>query len=387
MTSRLGAVLALLAVAAFPVLAQDSDEKGDFSYTPTNGLVFESANDEFKLRLSNRVQVRFTEEDPAEGDSTGSFRVRRFKLKLDGHAFYHWKYKLQVNFAAGSVEGDNDALLEDVYLQYTKRPWLQPFLGQGKAYFARQSLTSSGKQQFVDRSIVTSGGNAEIARQVGAGIVGHDKDKRFEYNLGVYNGDGTNSINQKKNQNDEFLWVGRFVWTPFGEYKLAEGALDRPESSKLALGVKGRTDTITEDFDSDGDGGVDPVPVDLDLSAAGFEFAYKIHGFSTVGEWFRVMADQPTVDGLGMVTTEEVELDAWYVQLGYLFPNKIEIAGRYAEIDPEIQGSTKTEAGLAVSYYISKHNYKFQADFRDLQDDADPLEDTQEARFQFQFVF
>jgi hypothetical protein len=388
MMRRLGAVAALLVVAAIPTRAEDSEKsKGDFSYTPKNGLVFKTADEDFKLHMSSRVQVRFTQEEPEVGDSTGSFRVRRFKLKLDGHAYRYWKYKLQVNFASGSVEGDNDALLEDAYLQYTKNSWVQPFMGQGKAWFSRQALNSSGKLQFVDRSIVTSGGNAEIARQIGAGIVGHDKKKRFEYNLGVYNGDGTNSINQKKNQNDAFLVVGRAVWTPFGAYKPEESALDRPESSKLALGIKGRTDTITEEFDPDDGGPIDPGPVDLDVSAAGFEFAYKIHGFATVGEWFRVNADEPIVDGMGMVTTAERELDAWYLQASYLFRNNVEVAGRYAEIDPETPNSMLTEAGVAISYYIVKHSYKFQADFRDLTSDADPMEDTQEARFQFQFVF
>lgn len=383
-------LLLLLAVPAAEVRAADDDEdKGAFSYRPDKGVTFESADKTFKVRITNRVQIRYTHEDPDFGDSKGSFRIRRYKFKIDGHAFTHWKYKLQVNFAAGSVEGDNDALLEDVYLQYTKNHWVQPFMGQGKAYFSRQALVSSGKQQFVDRTFITSGGNAEVARQIGIGLVGTDKKKRYEYNFGIYNGDGTNSINQKENQNDKFLYVARFVWTPFGEYKLAESSLDRPDSSKLALGIAWRSDTITEDFDTGGPPGV--VPVDLDVSAYGFEYAYKIKGFNTTGEWITATEDVPSADLVGNIIITEQETDFWYIQAGYLLPMNLEFAGRWAKLDPEELGALASldgdSRGIAVSYYIRGHQYKVQADYRQIDFDDPVEEDFNEFRVQFQFAF
>jgi len=388
----LGIALALLLSAAVPAVAADEDDhdslEGKFSYTPKKGLVFKTEDDEFKFHLSNRVQVRFTDEMPEVGDTVGSFRLRRWKFKMDGHAFGHWKYKLQVNFAASSVEGDNDAFLEDAYFQYTKNHWAQPFMGQGKAYFARQALTSSGKLQFVDRSIVTSGGGAEVARQIGAGVVGTDKNKKFEYNIGIYNGDGANSINKKKNENDKFLYVGRVVWTPFGEMKLVEPAVARPKTSKLAVGLKAAHDTRTEEFDP---GGGDPVlDVDTEILAYGAELAYKIHGFSLVGEYFRVTNETVEPGMMGSPELIEVDEDLYYAQIGYVFPMELELAGRYAVVDPQgsLLDAQETEVGFAISYYFQGSNsYKVQADYRELDFAADPLRDTKVARVQFQFVF
>ena len=391
----IGWVPVLLAVLAFPVLADEGSDQGEepleghLSYTPRGGLVVESSDGSFKFHLSNRVQFRYTYESPEVGDSKGSFRLRRFKFKMDGHAFTHWKYKLQVNFASGTVEGDNDSLLEDAVVKYTKHHWAQPFMGQAKTFFARQALTSSGKQEFVDRSIVTSGGGAEVARQIGIGLVGRDKKKRFEYNLGIYNGDGANSVNKKENENDEYLIVGRVVWTPFGEYKLDEVALDRPESSKLAVGIKGASDTLTRDFDPDDTGPLVPVSVDLDVVGFGAELAYKIHGFVLNAEWFTVDTDVPETGPGGMIDIVKVERALYYAQLGYLFRSNVEVAGRYAVIDPDVSGPSEqvTEAGVAVSYYIRGHDYKVQSDYRRIELDADPTRDTDEVRFQFQFVF
>ncbi len=383
-TGWMGAAMALaLLLVAAPGNANEVE--GKVSYAPAKGLILESEDGEFKFRLTNRVQFRYSHVGPDVGKDVGSFRVRRWKFKMDGHAYGHWKYKLQVNFASGSVEGSNDALLEDAYLQWTQNHWIQPFMGQGKAYFARQALASSGSQQFVDRSIVTSGGRAEIARQIGVGVVGRDSKMRFEYNFGIYNGDGANNINKKTNENDKFLYVGRAVWTPFGEMKTDESAQSRPETSKLAIGVKGAHDTRTEEVEVAGD----PTDVEREIASLGAELAYKLQGFSFVGEYFRVKTDELVVTATS-AGIEQRDSDLYYVQAGYLFPSSLEIAARYAVVDAEDTGAVEdkvSEYGGAISYYVLKHSYKIQADYRRITSKADPSDDLHEGRVQFQFVF
>src|SRR6185295_13326213 len=196
------------------------------------GFQFQSADGRHQMEINNRVQVRFTQANPDVGDSEGAFRIRRYKFKIDGKVYDHWKFRLQVNFASGSVAGENEKLLEDAYFQYTAKHWIQPWLGQGKAWFGRQELTSSGKQQFVDRSIASE--RFAASRQTGVGIVGQNSEKTFEYDLGVFNGEG---INKKDNPGGDYMVVARAVYMPFGEYKLEESALDAPESSKLSVGL------------------------------------------------------------------------------------------------------------------------------------------------------
>ena len=118
-----------------------------------------------QVRISNRVQVRYTDELPDDavtlpgtggpGDSLGSFRIRRAKFKIDGWFYKQWLlYELQLNWPAAT--GANPAaFVEDanINLDLTKgdRKFMVKF-GQYKVPFGQQQLTSSGSQQFVDRS-------------------------------------------------------------------------------------------------------------------------------------------------------------------------------------------------------------------------------------------
>jgi phosphate-selective porin len=363
--------LSLCACLGTTVAADEDSPK--FGYK--GGLFYESADRSMSLKINNRVQVRFTHEDPEMGDSFGSFRLRRWKFKMSGHVFDHWKYKLQVNFAGrgdrtvdvedGEVDLGQTDVLEDAWFQYTKHPWYQPWVGQGKVFFGRERLTSSGKLQFVDRALLV--GTAEVPRDIGVGLVGQSKNQRFEYQVGIYNG---NALNQQKNDNDKFAYAGRVVWTPFGEYKLVEGALDRPESSVLAVGLDGYLNTSTSDAGED-----------LDVNVYGVEFAYKLHGFSAVAEYY--LADQDTEGG------GSEEADGGYAQVGYLFANNIEVAGRYATIDAQNETlfDDVDSKGIALNYYFKGHSYKIQADYRRIDDKTDDAEDVDVFRVQMQFAF
>jgi phosphate-selective porin len=311
---------------------------------------------------------------------------------MEGHAFHDWEFKLQTNVASGSVLGENDRLLEDAYLQYTKYGMAQPWLGQGKAWFGRQELISSGKLQFVDRSIASERFAAK--RHVGVGLVGITESDTFEYNVGIYNGEG---LNKKDNPGGDFLYVGRVVYTPFGEYKLSESAFDYPESSKLAIGISAFRNTapattrtelqvVTDETTGLPTGEIVEISLpddpETDVDRLGLEIAYKIRGFNAIGEYYTETAEP---DG-----GSDSDTDGWYAQLAYLFPNrKLEVAGRYSEISPDTAGPSAdlSEAGVAVSYYLSEHDYKIQADYRVLGNDVAPDADADELRLQMQFVF
>jgi phosphate-selective porin len=351
-------------------------EDSDWGYAGWDkGFRFESADGKNTLKISNRAQIRFTFESPEEGDSVGSFRIRRWKFKMSGKIYEHWKYNLQVNFAGqgdreldvedGAVQlGQTDAL-EDVWFQYTRNRWFQPRIGQMKPLFGRQRLTSSGKLQFVDRAGLAS--EAEVSRDIGAALIGQNESKTFEYNVGMYNG---NALNQKENDNGSFQYTGRVVWTPFGEYGLAEGALDRPDSARLAIGLDGLVNTLTTDAGED-----------FDIRAGGIEFAFKLGGFSTVAEYFVIDREELGAGGT-------VDSKTGYVQAGYLFENNLEVAVRYATIvpDDELSLDEETSIGAALSYYFDKHDYKAQADVRRIRNDTSD-EDEDVVRLQVQFSF
>lgn len=359
-----------------PAPAAGDQSAGKISYN--KGFSFVSADRQFTLKITNRVQPRYTLTDPEVGDGVGSFRIRRMKTSFEGMVFGDWKYKVQANWVGGTVVNavsqsssgtvsstrSNGPVLEDAQVEYMRNPLAVPWIGQGKAFFGRQQLISSGRQQFVDRSIVD--GRFSAGRDQGIGLTGATEAKTFEYNLGVYNGNG---INQSTNDNKDYLTVGRLVWTPFGEYRLEESSLDYPATPRLALGVSGYQNTI-----GTGTG-------ERDITRLNGEFAFKVNGLNMAGEYY-TEESQP-------LTGPSLDTDGYYYQLGYLFPNqKFELAGRYAVISPDVAADAdQTETRLGLSYYFSKsHDYKLQADYGQIEDEARNTED-KEARLQLQLAF
>ena len=370
--------LILLACSVIgPAWAEEEEEnKGKIRYD--KGVKFDSADGKFRFKINNRVQVRYTQVNPDEGESIGSFRLRRFKFKMSGHVFTHWKYKLQLNFAGqgddvadvenGQVVLEQDDVLEDAWFQYTKHNWIQPWVGQGKTKFSRERLNSSGKLLFVDRALISD--EAEVPRDTGVALVGYDKKRRFEYNVGVYNG---NALNQKTNDNGEFAYAGRAVWTPFGEYKLAEGALDYPDSPKLAVGIDGYRNTLT-----------DETGTDLDIIIYGPEIAFKVKGFYAQAEYYRIDLD---VAGGGAG-----EIDTGYLQASYLLPGRrIEFAGRISTTDPdsvaESVSNEEFDTSIGFNYYFKGHDFKVQADLTNVDDRSTSDNDSLDFRAQIQFAF
>jgi len=365
-------------VSSAPAAAPEKKDDGWGKAGYSKGFSFASADKQFTLKIGNRIQGRFTMTDPEVGDEVGSFRIRRMKTSFEGLAFGDWKYKVQANWVGGNevtsvTQAPNGTVtstrsrgpvLEDAQVEYIRNPLAVPWIGQGKAFFGRQQLISSGRQQFVDRSIVDDAFAAN--RHQGVGLTGSPEAKTFEYNLGVYNGNG---INQEVNDNDSFLYVGRLVWTPFGEYKLEESALDYPATPRLALGVSGFQNTT-----GTGTG-------EREITRLNGEFAFKVKGLNMTGEYYTEETDAVT-------GVNPVDRDAFYYQIGYLFPNqKFELAGRYAVISPDTAASTDTiETRFAVSYYLGKHDYKIQGDYGQIETEVNDRQD-KELRIQLQLAF
>ena len=63
------------------------------------GFYFRTRDDKFFMRMTGRIQMRYGYEDrdnvPGEEDDS-SFRLRRARLKWDGHAYKDFKYKIEL---------------------------------------------------------------------------------------------------------------------------------------------------------------------------------------------------------------------------------------------------------------------------------------------------
>jgi phosphate-selective porin OprO and OprP len=368
------------------------------------------------LEISNRIQPRFSFEAPddlstilpgtgAAGDTKGSFRIRRAKMKFEG---WFWippevapsprllpklSYEVQLNWAAvaanvGAQPGNVGALLEDANIAWDPKGMgkFRVVFGQFKAPIGRQQLTSSGNQQFVDRALVSD--EYERGRDIGVAIQGAVMSNKIEYRVGMFNGNG---LTRPSNDNDTFQYNARLMWQPNGNQVLAQrawvsGALYSEadfESTTVALYAFGvsyehndfhrTTTTLANNLKSD---------------IVGVDGIYKFKGLSLTGEYFYRTRQSEAANAA------EFDSNGGYIQGGMML-NQFrtwEAVARWGEreISDAAPNDSITETRVGVNYYYRRHNLKFQTDFGQVKFGrlANPGERKDyELRMQAQFIF
>lgn len=336
----------LLAVSTHELHARDggghpSAEAEGFDAVPVE--VHDTlSQDAFTLDLGARVQVRHTQQDPPNGGRTGSTAIRRGRVSVSGFAYERFAYAVQVGLAGGS------ARLLDANLTVAPGGRAEVWLGQGKAPFGRQQLNSSGRLQFVDRTIVD--GRFSAGRQQGVALLGDLVDERLAYGLGVYDGEG---INRPQNENGRFMTVARVVATPLGSYDPVESALDPVEGPRVALGFSGLRNT-----EGSGRDGTPSVRV----HRFNTEAAFKVGGLNATGEFYREWAEP---DG-----HERRVTDGAYGQVAFLFRdrrNELALRGALIRPDESHHPDNRLEMGIGYSRYLNQHRAKIQLDARNIR--------------------
>jgi len=343
------------------------------------------ATDHAQLSMSTRIQTRFTQESPDDsiklfpgadgGEGRGSFRIRRAKFKLEGW-FYKKEltYEFQINFMDASA-AQPTRMVEDAWINWdiSKKKQFQVKFGQFKAPFGRQELTSSGSQQFVDRSDVSN--RYARGRETGIQIWGGFLKDKAEWRLGAFNG---NSRSQAANDNDQYQYNARLQFHPNGDPKFSESDFDSKDQVLWALAAN---------FESNGKQRA-TANNDAKDTLWSVDAVVKRAGFFVQAEYF----DKKVAPETG----SDFKDKGWYGQVGYLVggpaKGRWELAVRYGSIDPAdlVSGNDRKEIGGAVNYFHNKHNLKLQADFRQLEDGAANSGNgtkNNEFRLQAQFIF
>lgn len=351
--------------------------------------------DNFYLEMSNRIQLRYTHEDPSgnvtlpgtegPGDDRGAFRIRRAKFKLEGWMIRPWiTFETQVNYPG--VTGSNiGAILEDAALDIdiTKgRGLFRVHLGQFKSPYGAQELTSSGNQQFVDRALVS---NVFFrGRETGVAAWGVTPNNKFEWRVGVFNGNGPT---RTTNDNKHFQWNARLMWQPNGSQNLNQrawvtGALYSESDFEstttpiyaVAINFEGQNNFLAT-------AGL----TDQKWQAVSVDGIFKYKGYSVNGMY---TVGQRTVEN-----GAEFDATGGFIQAGKLFwRRQLEVAVRYGHSDPSnlVGPDTIAETRLAFSYYYARHGLKWQNDIGQVETRTTGSGGTQklwEFRSQLQFVF
>jgi phosphate-selective porin len=349
--------LALAAPASAQTPAPPPETKIDAS---RGGITISSGVN--SLTIGARMQFRWTLDDreafdadtigEGEGQEDGpssAFDVPRMRVSFSGGAFKPWlKYEFQFEFSRTSGESSSkikDAVIE---IRPVDRTYRFKF-GQFKAPFGLQQLTSSGRQQFVDRAITDS--KFVPGRDMGMMVASRFAGGAFGADAGVFNGAG-----ESRRQNTRaHLWVGRVYYQPWGEYRLSEGSSDAGDQPVLHVGagfrsgkqIQGRTTAgLFDDADNQ--------------TAANVEFAYKTPRAFVTAEYFWMNDSQENPTAARDITSH-----GFHAQASYMMILKgLEAGLRYARITPDtsIDSADIDELRGVVGYYWYGHNLKLQGD-------------------------
>ncbi len=333
-----------------------------------NGLIFGSKDDDsnfyvkFHARIQSRFDGKYTDFDDGEFDK--KYFVRRSRIKFDGFALSpKLSYKMEYDLKNSKTL---DAVLKWNFYQN-----FSLWVGQTKLPGNRERVISSQNLQFVDRSLLNSRFN--IDRDKGFQLRHHFNmgDMVFREMFSVSRGEGR--IFSGPNLGNDY--TGRVEFLPFGNFSgkgdYFASDLKREPEPKLAIGM-------TYDYNDNAvkSGGQlgSVLSESRDLETYFLDMMYKHQGLSIMSEY----AYKKTNDSSPAIFNTDGELiESFYTgsainaQVGYLFNNNWEIAGRITHVNPELASGNNDlrEYTIGVSKYIVGHYLKVQSDISLLKED------------------
>jgi len=376
----------------------------------SSGFRFETRDGNWRTDLQWRAQTRFTtpyRSDPRQisnfnGETQNNFEARRLRMKIGGRGFkpwlsYYFEVDLQPSRDTDDSSSASSARVIDWRIDIAKWDWGGIRLGQWKVDLNRERVDSSGRQQFVERSIANR--VFTIDRQVGVQLRGHvfketPADMRFW--AGVFNGEGR-SVN---NTDNDLMYMGRLQWNFLGrDLSWRQTDVEYTERPTGSFAIAGATTTGTctrwsssgcgnlDGFEKPANASIDQYDIDQWVQ----EFAFKYRGFSAQQEYHRkTIEDNAT--GL------EHELTGGYVQAGYFFhnvfpefPPELELAFRYAYVDEPNKSNLlleneRRETTFGANWFFNGHNNKITLDYSRLTlDDTFFAQDESDNRLRLQW--
>ena len=265
----------------------------------------------FTAKIKTEVQTRYEFVDTDTDDSNVSnFDIDRARITLAGSALHEeFDYKLAVDFSNGT------ASVRDAYLQWNACDWGNIRMGQHKPVFSRQTLGSTTKIQFADRSVVSEFFGVDRGRGLSfATGLGDD----WEAAAQVFNGLSTGEGRSEDGNDTNHLAVLGVRGDLMGEMDATEeGDLNHTEGTAVNVGAavifaENELDFVADTVDEFG------VSADVNLKSEGFSFH---------GEYYYLEHDADSL-------SEAIESTGFYAQAGYFFvPKEWEVAARYGFID------------------------------------------------------
>lgn len=321
--------------------------------------VFES--DDTRVELGGRIQLQYKVVDsdkvPAgQEDTVDDLDFRRLRPAVE-FVNGDWHGKVEVDFA------NSDSVVKNAYLVWAGSDWIQLKVGNHDAPFAREKLTSSKRQQLIERTFVGDHDFGVPDKQLGINI-SDAKPAKLDWALGVFKAGidpSTTKVDFVSTVTDDAeysgnLLVGRVDWYPHGRLSMAQGDFARSESPLVAFGINAYT------WRNDDDDVVDPSSDYDTIDGIGIDAAFRWQGISLDLAYQRFAAE--TLDAGfngGLIEAGEADFDTWAIEGGYmLLPDRLEIAAGYQVLDADAVNDRDSRFSVGVNYFFDQHKTKLQ---------------------------
>lgn len=335
---------------------------------------------EIKLVLGGFLQPQFEAGDvnAYDGRFPGTitpkvkdrFRMRRARMTITGDFAEQFDFKLEGEFnQADGITGRTAYSTTDAWVNWHRFPQAQIKLGQMKAPFGLEQISSDTKLFTIERSQVTEGLTPE--RQIGLQLWGKpfadvwpERKDILTYWTGVFNGNGRNTTT---NDNNEFMYVGRL------EAQLFAGKLAGQDASIKVGGnyftsrdEKGTNISQTGNLLVGTDGSLSPYVLGSpdDRDGYGVDATFHWGPFDLIGEYLSERVQPRTVLGVPPAFTE-FDAEGFYVTAGYfIIPKKLQLVAKWESFNPgqRLDDNLYSITG-GVNYYIHGDDVKLMAGY------------------------
>ena len=342
----------------------------------------------FSTKLVWRAQMRYTHPNRSDPRSVGNFttredvsnfELRRVRMKIGGHGYKKWiKYYFEVDLqpSRGVTSGNDRSRVIDWRIDVQPIDEIGFRVGQWKINYNRERVDSSGRQTFVERSIVNR--VFTIDRQIGAMLQGRLFKETFadlRYYAGIFNGEGR-AIN---NDDGELMYMGRIQWNFLGrdlKWRQSDVSYHEKPAGSLAFAYADNNGRCTR-WSSSGCGNLAAFPAAGASQNAQFErtqwvqeLAFKYKGLAIQQEYHEMTVDDK------YVTMLEHDYQGMYAQIGYTnhgalapLPEGLELAFRYAyviesvAVTNNLNRQRREEYTVGINWFLAGHNNKITVDY------------------------
>ena len=301
---------------------------------------------------------------PGQQESIGDFLVRRMRVSVQGRPSEAISFSLQAgqdNIGGRIATDDGSIRIKDAYINYRVTDRLQLMAGQFKIPFLRASLESGFNQLLVDRGVLPSLRPArEGSRDLG--VMGWGNVNGFQYRVAVFDGS-----DQERQQSESSVRLSSRVAYNWFTREPGVSYAGTHLGARRVLQVAGQVDLQSSRLDPRDEPGFAALSRDYRAYAVELFFEQPLTRRSAV-TFDAAWLDRD--DDYLEPATATRHLEGYYLQGGYLLPGQIgpgrvQVAGRWEDwtVERAAAAADSSRASAGLTYYLSGHSRKIQADF------------------------